>query len=158
MADIALADVRLYRTFGARSVHPRDLHVWLQTDGEAVRSAVLYCRRRPVLGRGCRVRCKFATLLYHNIFSRFPDQGLDTSAFHVLDCVRGRPRKGSISLTEHDGLQTRFPESVRPGTFDIYGSSHQIFHILVVMATAVHLAGVLEAIEYNYYNRQCPSR
>ncbi|KAI1385588.1 mPR-like GPCR protein [Hypoxylon trugodes] len=50
---------------------------------------------------------------------------------------------------------TRFPESVKPGTFDIFGSSHQIFHVLVVMATVVHLAGVLDALDYNYYNRQC---
>ncbi|KAI2469074.1 mPR-like GPCR protein [Annulohypoxylon bovei var. microspora] len=53
---------------------------------------------------------------------------------------------------------TRFPESISPGTFDIYGSSHQIFHILVVLATAVHLAGVLDALDYNYYNRQCMPR
>ncbi|OTB00617.1 hypothetical protein M426DRAFT_324171 [Hypoxylon sp. CI-4A] len=50
---------------------------------------------------------------------------------------------------------TRFPESISPGRFDIYGSSHQIFHILVVMATVVHLAGVLDALDYNFYNRQC---
>ncbi|KAI8962104.1 HlyIII-domain-containing protein [Daldinia sp. FL1419] len=50
---------------------------------------------------------------------------------------------------------TRFPESISPGLFDIYGSSHQIFHILVVLATVVHLAGVLDALDYNYYNRQC---
>ncbi|KAF3059673.1 ADIPOR-like receptor SPBC12C2.09c [Daldinia childiae] len=50
---------------------------------------------------------------------------------------------------------TRFPESISPGFFDIYGSSHQIFHVLVVLATVVHLAGVLDALDYNYYNRQC---
>ncbi|KAI0844069.1 HlyIII-domain-containing protein [Daldinia vernicosa] len=50
---------------------------------------------------------------------------------------------------------TRFPESISPGLFDIYGSSHQIFHVLVVLATGVHLAGVLNALDYNYYNRQC---
>ncbi|KAI0554863.1 mPR-like GPCR protein [Xylaria curta] len=49
----------------------------------------------------------------------------------------------------------RFPECVQPGTFDIFGSSHQIFHILVVVATLVHLVGILNALDYNYHNRQC---
>ncbi|KAI1773073.1 mPR-like GPCR protein [Hypoxylon cercidicola] len=66
--------------------------------------------------------------------------------------------EGGLFLVGATVYATRFPESISPGKFDIYGSSHQIFHILVVMATTVHLAGVLEAIEYNYYNRQCPPR
>ncbi|KAF2994304.1 hypothetical protein E8E14_002168 [Neopestalotiopsis sp. 37M] len=52
---------------------------------------------------------------------------------------------------------TRFPERLHPGKFDIWGSSHQIFHILVVFATIVHLVGVLTAFDYNYANRQCTS-
>ncbi|XXH01983.1 hypothetical protein Hte_008347 [Hypoxylon texense] len=79
------------------------------------------------------------------------------STIHVLASEWAKTRR-FLLIECDDGLQTRFPESVRPGTFDIYGSSHQIFHVLVVLATAVHLAGVLEAIEYNYYNRQCLSR
>jgi adiponectin receptor len=31
-------------------------------------------------------------------------------------------------------LQARIPEKLAPGSFDIWGSSHQIFHVLVVMA------------------------
>lgn len=45
--------------------------------------------------------------------------------------------------------------TLRPGTFDIYGSSHQLFHVLVVMATVLHLVGIFEAFDYNYYNRKC---
>ncbi|OTA92190.1 hypothetical protein M434DRAFT_22031 [Hypoxylon sp. CO27-5] len=63
--------------------------------------------------------------------------------------------EGGLFLLGAIVYATRFPESISPGTFDIYGSSHQIFHILVVMATVVHLAGVLDALDYNYYNRQC---
>ncbi|KAJ5671549.1 hemolysin-III channel protein Izh2 [Penicillium longicatenatum] len=50
-------------------------------------------------------------------------------------------------------IQTRVPESLDPGKFDIFGSSHQIFHVLVVLATTLHLVGVLSAFDYNYHNR-----
>lgn len=45
----------------------------------------------------------------------------------------------------------RVPEALRPGRFNIFGCSHQIFHILVVMATVVQLAGIMEA----YNCRKC---
>ena len=37
---------------------------------------------------------------------------------------------------------TRVPECWSPGTFDIWLSSHQIFHILIVLAAAVHLYAI----------------
>jgi adiponectin receptor len=49
---------------------------------------------------------------------------------------------------------TRIPESVLPGRFDVWGSSHQIFHVLVVIAFAVHLAGVWDAYAWNYSNNR----
>ncbi|KAB8226990.1 hemolysin III family protein [Aspergillus alliaceus] len=49
----------------------------------------------------------------------------------------------------------RIPESLKPGKFDIFGSSHQIFHVLVVLATVVHLIGILFAFDYNYHYRRC---
>ncbi|KAH8129736.1 hypothetical protein FP744_10004487 [Trichoderma asperellum] len=52
---------------------------------------------------------------------------------------------------------TKFPESRFPGKFDIYGSSHQLFHILVVLATVTQLIGILDAFDYNYSNRTCSS-
>ncbi|RDW94390.1 HlyIII-domain-containing protein [Coleophoma crateriformis] len=42
----------------------------------------------------------------------------------------------------------RWPERSAPGSFDIWGSSHQIFHVLVVMAAASHLYGLLIAFDY----------
>jgi adiponectin receptor len=45
---------------------------------------------------------------------------------------------------------TRFPESRWPGKFDIFFSSHQIFHILVVMGSVVHFAGVWDAYRWHY--------
>jgi adiponectin receptor len=49
---------------------------------------------------------------------------------------------------------SRFPESRWPGKFDIWFSSHQIFHVLIVMACAVHLMGVWDAYRWNYHNLQ----
>ena len=44
--------------------------------------------------------------------------------------------------------QARIPERWMPGTFDLVGSSHQIFHVLVVMAACSHLVGLLKAAEH----------
>lgn len=63
--------------------------------------------------------------------------------------------EGAIILIGALIYGTRFPEKLYPGHFDIWGSSHQIFHVLVVLATCVHLLGVLNAFEWNYENRRC---
>lgn len=44
----------------------------------------------------------------------------------------------------------RFPEKKFPGKVDIFGSSHQIFHIFVVAAAIAHLLGLLRAIKYRH--------
>lgn len=44
----------------------------------------------------------------------------------------------------------RVPERLYPGKFDIWGSSHQIFHILVVCAAGAHLTGLLKAFDYRH--------
>ncbi|OIW23831.1 mPR-like GPCR protein [Coniochaeta ligniaria NRRL 30616] len=63
--------------------------------------------------------------------------------------------EGALYILGVTVYATRFPECLSPGRFDIYGSSHQIFHVLVVAATIVHFAGVLAAYDYNYHNRMC---
>lgn len=47
----------------------------------------------------------------------------------------------------------RFPERISPGKFDIWGSSHQIFHVLVVMAAASHLVGLVKAFDNEHSHR-----
>ena len=42
----------------------------------------------------------------------------------------------------------RVPERWKPGTFDIFGASHQIFHIFVLIAAGMHLVGLLKAAEH----------
>ncbi|SCU81802.1 LAMI_0B07734g1_1 [Lachancea mirantina] len=39
----------------------------------------------------------------------------------------------------------RFPERVAPGKFDIWGHSHQLFHVLVVVAACCHFRALLGA-------------
>lgn len=41
----------------------------------------------------------------------------------------------------------RFPERLAPGKFDIWGHSHQLFHVLVVIAALCHLYGVVKSYE-----------
>ncbi|KAJ5605224.1 hypothetical protein N7510_010378 [Penicillium lagena] len=51
--------------------------------------------------------------------------------------------------------QTHFPESWKPENFDIWGASHQIFHVLVFMASVIHFYGILVAFQWNYENQRC---
>ncbi|KAK3943284.1 hemolysin-III related-domain-containing protein [Diplogelasinospora grovesii] len=44
----------------------------------------------------------------------------------------------------------RWPERQFPGTFDIWGSSHQIFHIFVLLAAASHLYGMARAFDFHH--------
>ncbi|KAL3469822.1 hemolysin-III related-domain-containing protein [Aspergillus californicus] len=52
----------------------------------------------------------------------------------------------------------RVPERLRPGSFDFWGSSHQIFHVLVVCAAVTHLTGLLRAFDYRHSGiaESCP--
>ncbi|KAI8990984.1 putative hemolysin-III channel protein Izh2 [Mycotypha africana] len=42
----------------------------------------------------------------------------------------------------------RFPERARPGKFDIFGASHQIFHFCVTIAVISHYLGVMSAMAF----------
>ncbi|KZZ98843.1 Hly-III-related protein [Moelleriella libera RCEF 2490] len=44
----------------------------------------------------------------------------------------------------------RWPERSFPGSFDIWGSSHQIFHVFVLLAAATHLYGMAKAFDYHH--------
>jgi len=45
---------------------------------------------------------------------------------------------------------TRIPERWSPGSFDIWGNSHQIFHVLVLIAAGTHLTGLIKAFDYRH--------
>ena len=67
-------------------------------------------------------------------------------------CWTVRSKYQSSDHTSHTDLffQARWPERSWPGSFDIWGSSHQIFHVLVVMAAASHLYGLLKTFDYHH--------
>ncbi|PNP49910.1 hypothetical protein THARTR1_09440 [Trichoderma harzianum] len=44
----------------------------------------------------------------------------------------------------------RWPERSFPGAFDIWGSSHQIFHMFVLLAAATHFYGMVKAFDYHH--------
>ncbi|KAI1414846.1 HlyIII-domain-containing protein [Hypoxylon sp. FL1857] len=44
----------------------------------------------------------------------------------------------------------RWPERSFPRKFDIWGSSHQLFHILILFAAASHLTGMAKAFDYHH--------
>lgn len=45
---------------------------------------------------------------------------------------------------------SRYPEKAWPGSCDIFGSSHQIFHVLVLLGALSHFTGIAQAFEYNH--------
>src|SRR5690348_4577005 len=65
---------------------------------------------------------------------------------------------GSMYVTGALIYGWRVPERWWPGVFDIWGSSHQIFHLLVVGAALVHYMGVVRAMKFwngDGYDRLC---
>ncbi|KAL5355909.1 hemolysin-III channel protein Izh2 [Aspergillus floccosus] len=63
--------------------------------------------------------------------------------------------EGLVLLTGVVFYATRFPESWVPKRFDILGSSHQIFHLMVVAGAVIHLCGILMAFRWNYEHQRC---
>lgn len=61
--------------------------------------------------------------------------------------------QGALYIIGAGLYAARFPERVRPGKFDIWGSSHQLFHILVVLAATAHLVGLVKAFDYEHSQR-----
>jgi adiponectin receptor len=84
--------------------------------------------------------------------------GLIIYGFHRMWAASGLPYyllEGGLLTLGSFFYATRCPESLKPGKFDIWGCSHSIFHVLVVLATAVHLVGVWQAFAYNHKHLHC---
>ena len=58
--------------------------------------------------------------------------------------------QGALYVTGAAIYAARMPERWAPGKFDIWGSSHQIFHVLVLVAAALHLFGLIKAFDYRH--------
>lgn len=61
--------------------------------------------------------------------------------------------QGLLYLLGASIYAARVPEKWSPGKYDIWGSSHQIFHVLVVLAAASHLVGLIKAFDYEHSHR-----
>ena len=90
---------------------------------------------------------------------------LDVSGRHDLCCrcivICGTQKKKAL-LNENITAdlfipQFRIPERWRPGSFDVWGASHQIFHVCAVLGAALHYKGLLKGFDYNHSpsSRQC---
>lgn len=49
----------------------------------------------------------------------------------------------------------RIPERFWPGSFDVWASSHQLFHVCVVMASLVHYSTLLKMVKYRLDMGSC---
>lgn len=61
--------------------------------------------------------------------------------------------QGALYIIGAGLYAARVPERFKPGHFDIWGSSHQIFHVLVVLAAASHLVGMVKAFDCEHSQR-----
>ncbi|KAL8897214.1 MAG: hypothetical protein Q9192_002693 [Flavoplaca navasiana] len=50
---------------------------------------------------------------------------------------------------------TRIPEKWRPGAFDLWGQSHQIFHILMCIGLTMHFTAFAKAFNHTHTIKQC---
>lgn len=49
----------------------------------------------------------------------------------------------------------RVPERWRPGAFDVWGHSHQVFHLCAVVGAMCHFMALLKGYEYRKVNSAC---
>lgn len=61
--------------------------------------------------------------------------------------------QGALYIAGAAIYAARVPEKWRPGEYDILGSSHQVFHVLVLAAAVVHLIGLVKAFDYEHSRR-----
>jgi adiponectin receptor len=61
-------------------------------------------------------------------------------------------------LTSLVTTQLRLTEAWRPGSFDIWGHSHQIFHVGMAIGLTVHFLAFVKALDqfYAVKQAQCP--
>lgn len=42
------------------------------------------------------------------------------------------------------------PEKWQPGRFDVFGSSHHVLHVFILLGAGSHLIGIVQAFDYNH--------
>lgn len=79
--------------------------------------------------------------------------GLQRYGFEIMQHqigLRWVVLQGALYIFGASLYACRFPERLHPGRYDMFGSSHQIFHVMVVLAAASHLTGLLRAFDYRH--------
>lgn len=75
-----------------------------------------------------------------------------SSIFWEQDYTQSVVYDSSQSMTADKAdftCQARIPERLQPGRFDVWGSSHQIFHVLILLAAMSQLIGLLTAFHHS---------
>jgi adiponectin receptor len=67
-------------------------------------------------------------------------------------------RQGALYIIGAGLYASRTPERKWPGRFDVFGASHQIFHLLVLAAAAVHLRGLVLAFHHKHQGKYAAVR
>lgn len=57
-------------------------------------------------------------------------------------------RVRSPTLDAYRPYNCQVPEKWYPQTFDYFGASHQILHVMVILARLAHMAGLFRAFDY----------
>ena len=98
----------------------------------------------------CSVGVYGAVPVLHAIYIYDPD--LVSKALALGDLFYG----GVIILSAAALYTLRFPECYFPGSFDIWFSSHQIWHVLIFVAAFYHYLGVLNMHKFwHEYDPSC---
>lgn len=89
------------------------------------------------------------------LVARFTRRALRPRGLHL----RGKTMIHEAEICPNGDLikQLRIPEKWFPGRHDVWGSSHQIFHVLVVVAAVSHLTGLIQAFDHRHRSL-CKSR
>lgn len=85
--------------------------------------------------------------------------GWSYKAVSIFLVLRSTPYVLSHSIDSWHWLiscdKARVPERFYPGKFDVWGNSHQIFHILIVMAVLAHFVGLRKAFNHAQSSGTC---
>ena len=152
--QFAYAKHRKYRTAMYSTALPLGLaivyHVWLMYDGEEYRKRLALGHLRLVAW--CHL---IGAIFYVTRVSTHTE--IPRFLFDFAFC--SRVASSSIESRAHpvDFVQ-QIPERWYPVRFDLVGASHQVFHLMVVLAALVHVKGLLHAFAYAHgKGLQCPT-
>ena len=101
---------------------------------------------------------RFATFLLFGLYGLIPGiHGAFTVGFqqHFIRALMGLLLMGGVYILGALFYVSRFPERFFPGKFNMWASSHQLFHICVVCAALVHYDTLLSMIKHRMNIDSC---